>query len=360
MGSSNNQDDGTDTAVTTAGDAANIASPAQEQRMKAIVRDQYGTPDVLELQEIDRPAVGDDDVLVRVHSSCVNPMEWHLMTGSPYLARMTGGLRKPKSGRLGADLAGTVAAVGGNVTQFQPGDEVFGASNGAYAEYVRVSVGAIEPKPSNVSFEEAGTVAIAAFTALQALRDKGELEPGQKVLINGASGGVGTFAVQIAKALGAHVTAVCSSRNVEMVRSIGADHVIDYTEEDFVSSDERYDVFLDTVGNRSVMDSRRVLQPAGIYISIGGPKTSLGLLGRMFSIMAVSLVGKRTMRVMLARNNKEDLVVLRELLESGKVTPVIDRRYELSEVPDALRYQGEGHAQGKTVITVYAPDAGEL
>jgi len=330
------------------------AKAAPGRTMKAIVRHEYGPPEVLELQETDTPTITDDEILVRVHSSSVNPMEWHLMTGKPIIARMSSGLRKPKNHGLGADLAGVVAAVGKNVTEFKPGDEVFGEGRAVYAEYVSVSEDSVALKPKNLTFDQAGTVAIAAFTALQGLRDKGKLKPGDKVLVNGASGGVGTYAVQIAKAMGAEVTAVCSSRNVDMVRSIGADRVIDYTSEDFVKGGERYDVFLDTVGKRSVLTSRSVLAAEGIYIGVGGPKSTVGLLSRMVWMMIVSLAGKRKMGVMLARFNKEDLMTLRGLLESGEVTPVIDRHYSLSEVPDALRYQGEGHAQGKTVITIFA------
>ncbi len=321
--------------------------------MKAIVCPKYGSPNVLELQDVDKPIVGDDDVLVRVRASSVNPADWHYMTGTPYLVRVGGGgLRKPKRAIAGSDVAGEVEAVGSNVTEFQPGDEVFGGKGGAYAEYVAASEAGIVPKPANVTFEQAGAVAIAGLTALQGLRDKGRIQPGHKVLIIGASGGVGTFAVQIAKSFGADVTGVCSTRNVDMVRSIGADHVIDYTQEDFTRGGQRYDLILDAIGNRSLSACRRTMSANGVYVAVGGPKTSLGLLGRMFRMLLFSLVGSRKMVPMLAKHTKEDLVVLQDLLESGKVTPVIDRRYELSEAPAALRYQGEGHAQGKTVIAV--------
>ena len=322
--------------------------------MKAIVCHQYGSPDVLELQEIDKPVVKEDDVLVRVHAACVNPADWHLLKGTPYLVRlMTGGLLKPKHNIPGIDMAGQVEAVGGNVKQFQPGDEVFGGGGGAFAEYACLSEDALVLKPANLTFEQAAAVPIAAYTALQGLRDKGQIKSGQKVLINGASGGVGTFAVQIAKSYGAEVTGVCSTRNVDMFRSIGADHVIDYTQEDFTQSGQRHDLILDAVGNRSLSDSRRALKPKGVYVAAAGGLEGdwLGPLIWMFQILLASLTGSQKMVLVMAEQTKSDLLVLKELLEAGKVTPVIDRRYKLSEVPEALRYQGEGHAQGKTVIT---------
>ena len=323
--------------------------------MKAIVCHEYGSPDVLELQEIDKPVVKDDDVLVRVHAASVNPADWYLLKGTPYLVRlMTGGLLKPKHNIPGIDVAGRVEAVGGNVKQFEPGDEVFGGGGGAFAEYVCLPEDGLVLKPANLTFEQAAAVPVAAYTALQGIRDKGQVQPGQKVLINGTSGGVGTFAVQIAKSYGAEVTGVCSTRNVDMVRSIGADHVIDYTQEDFTQSGRRYDVILDAVGNRSLSDYRRVLNPTGVYVAASGGLVGdwLGPMIWMFKILLASLVGSQKMVVLMAEQTKSDLVALKELLESGKVTPVIDRRYKLSEVPEALRYQGEGHAQGKTVITV--------
>jgi len=321
--------------------------------MRAIVQHEYGSPDVLRLQDVDKPMVGDDDVLVRVHAAGVNPADWHYMTGTPNLVRVGGGgLSKPKSNIPGLDLAGRVEAVGKNVSGFQPGDDVFGESKRGYAEYAAVPEDRVVLKPANLSFEEAAAVPIAALTALQALRDKAHLQAGQKVLINGASGGVGTFAVQIAKSFGAEVTGVCSTRNVEMVRSIGADHVVDYTKDDFTQRGERYHVFLDAVGTRSLSDCKRVLTENGLYVGIGGPKTSLRLLGRMVAMLATSMFGSRKMVSMLASQTKEDLVVLSDLLESGEMSPVIDRTYPLDETPEALRYLGEGHVRGKVVIAI--------
>jgi NADPH:quinone reductase-like Zn-dependent oxidoreductase len=324
--------------------------------VKAIVHERYGPPDVLELREVDKPVVGDDEVLVRVHATSVNPVDWHTVTGTPYLVRMMAGLLKPKGEFLGVDFAGTVEAVGRDVTQFRPGDEVFGARNGAFADYVCVrEERAVVQKPANVTFEQAGAVAVAAISALQGLRDKGQIRSGQKVLINGASGGVGTFAVQIAKSFGAEVTAVCSTRNVEIVRSIGADHVIDYTQEDFTRSEQRYDLMLDVAGNRSWSDCKRVLAEKASLVVVGGPKTNrwIGPLSQALKLRLRSLGGsRRVVAPFLAKINKEDLVVLQQLLEAGTVTPVIDREYELSEAPEALRYLGEGHARGKVVITV--------
>ncbi len=323
--------------------------------MKAAVRDRFGSPDVVELREIDRPVAADNEVLVRVRAASVNPADWYSVTGRPYVARTAMGLLKPKSNSLGTDFAGTVEAVGKDVTQFRPGDEVFGGRSGAFAEYVCVGEDrAVVPKPANVTFEQAGAVPIAALTALQGLRDKGQIQPGHKVLVNGASGGVGTFAVQIAKALGAEVTSVCSTRNVDLVRSIGADHVIDYTQEDFTRSDRRYDLLLDVAGSRSWSECRRVLNPQATLVLVGGPKTNrlIGPLGHVVKVRLAGLRSSQKVVFFIAKFNKADMVVLRDLLEAGKVTPVIDRRYELSEIADALRYMGEGHAQGKIVITV--------
>ncbi len=321
--------------------------------MKAIVRNTYGSPDVLELQETDKPDLTDDGVLVRVRAASINPADWYALTGKPYFARMFFGLLKPKSNRLGVDFAGTVEAVGRDVTQFRPGDEVFGARDGAFAEYVCVR-NAVAPKPANLTLEQAAAVPVAALTALQGLRDKGQIQPGQKVLINGASGGVGTFAVQIAKAFGAEVTGVCSSRNVDLVRSIGADHVIDYTREDFTRSDRRYDLMLDVAGSRSWSECRRVLNPKATLVIVGAPKGNrlFGPLSHIVRVRLASLLSSQKVVFFLAKTNRADMAVLRELLEAGKVTPVIDRRYELSEIADAFRYMGEGHAQGKIVITV--------
>ena len=322
--------------------------------MKAIVHNTYGSPDVLELQEMDMPDPTDDEVLVRVRAASVNPVDWYSLTGTPYVGRMQMGLRKPKDNSVRIDFAGTLEAVGRDVTEFRPGDEVFGRS-GAFAEYVCVPADeALALKPANLTFEQAAAVPLAALTALQGLRDTGQLQPGGKVLINGASGGVGTFAVQIAKALGAEVTGVCSTRNVDLVRSLGADHVIDYTQEDFTRSDRRYDLMLDLAGSRSWSACRRVLNPQATLVIVGAPKGNrlLGPLSHMVRVRLAALRSSQKAVFFIAKINKEDMVVLRELLEAGKVTPVIDRRYELSDIADALRYLGEGHAQGKIVLTV--------
>jgi len=269
------------------------------------------------------------------------------------MVRIQAGLRKPKDKRLGVDVAGQVEAVGRNVTQFRPGDEVFGACRGAFAEYACASESALVMKPDNVTFEQAASAPVAAFTALQGLRDKGQIQPGQKVLINGAAGGVGTFAVQIAKWFGADVTGVCSTRNADMVRSIGADRVIDYTQEDFTKSGQRYDLFFDCVGNHSLLACRRVLNPKGIYIVVGGPDGRwLGPLARMIKTLVLSRFVSQNLVMFLARRSKEDLTIMHELMKAGKVTPVIDKRYKLSEVPEAIRYLEEGHARGKVVITL--------
>ncbi len=293
-------------------------------------------------------------------SASVNPLDWHFMRGTPYLMRMEAGLRKPKSTRLGVDFAGTVEAVGRNPAaagQFKPGDEVFGGKNGAFAEYLCARADrAVVLKPANLTFEQAASVPIAAITALQALRDKGKIQPGQKVLINGASGGVGTFAVQIAKSFGADVTGVCSTRNVDMVRSLGANQVIDYTKEDFTKSAQRYDVILDNVPNHTLSECRRVLNPKGKYVMIGGGGPNdgrwIGPFGRVISALVLSPFVSQDMGMMLAELNKKDLTILSDLMQAGKVTPVIDRRYKLSEVPEAIRYLEEGHARGKVVITL--------
>jgi NADPH:quinone reductase-like Zn-dependent oxidoreductase len=319
-----------------------------ESAMKAMVYHNYGSPDNLELQEIEMPAVKDDDVLVKVHAASVNWLDWHFLAGTPFLARIMAGLLKPKNKVLGIDVAGRVEAVGANVTQFQPGDEVFGASShGCFAEYVCVSEEGVVTKPANMTFDQVAAVPGAATPALQALRDHGQIQPGQKVLINGASGGVGTFAVQIAKSLGAEVTGVCSTRNLDMVRSIGADQVIDYTQEDFTQNVERYDLVFDAVAKRSFSDCKRALKPHGIYVTTEfSPLLALEGLWK-------SMTGRKKMVPVLPKPpNKMDLVFMKELLEGGEVTPVIDRRFSLSEVPDALRYLAKGHARGKVVITV--------
>jgi NADPH:quinone reductase-like Zn-dependent oxidoreductase len=320
--------------------------------MRAVVRAAYGPADVLEIRELDKPAPADDEVLVRVHAASVNPVDWHSMTGTPFVVRTQDGLLKPKSDRLGVDFAGTVKAAGRAVTHLRAGDEVFGARNGALAEYVCVR-DAVVRKPPNLTFEQAAAVPVAATTALQGLRDKGRLQPGQQVLIAGASGGVGTFAVQIAKALGAEVTGVCSTGNVELVRSLGADHVIDYTREDFTRSDRRYDLVLNVAGVRSWSDYARVLEPQGTLVIVGAPKGSrlLGPLGHIVRLRLAAVRGSRKVTFFIAKLNRADLDALRELLEAGQVTPVIDRSYELRDVSEALRYLGEGHARAKVVVT---------
>lgn len=321
--------------------------------MRAIVHNTYGSPDALEYQEIEKPELTDDGVLVRVRAASINPVDLYTLMGKPLLMRANGGLLKPKNNRLGIDFAGTVEAVGRDVTAFQVGDAVFGGKSGALAEYVCVRDGFVL-KPANLTFEEAAAVPVAAITALQGLRDKGKLQSGQKVLINGASGGVGTFAVQIAKVLGAEVTAVCSSRNMELVRSLGADHVIDYTREDYTRSDRRYDLILDLAGNKSWSESKRILNLQGTLVIVGAPKGS-ALLGPLSHIAKVRLAAFRSSQNVLffiAQINQADMKVLRELLESGKVKPVIDKRYSSSQVSDAFGHLGEGHAQGKIVLTL--------
>ncbi len=324
--------------------------------MKAIVYHKYGSPDVLKLEEVEKPTPKDDEVLVKVHAASANPADWHLMRAEPFLARLENGLLKPKNTKLGADIAGRVEAIGRNVTQFQVGDEVFGGMSlnelGGFAEYVCAREDALALKPARMTFEQAAAVPLAAFTALQGLRDKGQIQQGQKVLINGASGGVGTFAVQIAKSYRTEVTGVCSTRNLDMVRSIGADHVIDYTKEDFTQTGQRYDLIFDAVGNRSVSDYQRALSPNGIC-AVAGFTTLSRLFQVIFLGAWVSKTGSKKIGQMeTAKPNKKDLIVIKELLETGKVVPVIDRTYPLSEVPEAIRYLEEGHARGKVVITV--------
>ncbi len=325
--------------------------------MKAIVYQTYGSPDVLELREIEKPPVKDGEVLIRVHAASANPADWHLMRGSPFLARLGTGLLKPKRTTLGVDVAGTVEAVGRGVTQFRPGDEVFGerfqSGGSGFAEYVAVAEDRIALKPANLSFEAAAAAPLAAMTALQGLRDKGRIQSRQKVLINGASGGVGTFAVQIANWFGAEVTGVCSTRNLDMVRAIGAQHVIDYTQEDFTRSGKTYDLVYCTVGNRSAADYRRALTANGISVVSGFTTMSHMLLQMLLLGTWVSVTGSRKVGMMgTVSPNREDLVFIKDLLEDGKVVPVIDRRYSLSETADAIRYLEEGHARGKVVITV--------
>ena len=322
--------------------------------MKAAVYARYGPPDVVQIKDVERPVPKDNEVLIKVRSAPVNPLDWHFMRGTPYFVRIMTGLRKPKDTRLGVDVAGQVEAVGRNVTQFKPGHEVFGSCRGAFAEYACTSESALVVKPDNVTFEQAASAPVAAFTALQGLRDKGQIQPGQKVLINGAAGGVGTFAVQIAKAFGAEVTGVCSTRNVEMVRSIGADHVIDYTQEDFTKSGQRYDLIFDLVTNHSLSACRRVLNPTGICVTAGGPagRWMIGAIARSITALVLSRFVSEKFVGCLAKSSKEDLTIMRELMATRKVTPVIDKRYGLSEVPEAIRYLEEGHARGKVVITL--------
>jgi NADPH:quinone reductase-like Zn-dependent oxidoreductase len=337
-------------------DCGKTAAPGNP--IKAIVYCDYGVAN-LKLEDIEKPTPTDDQVLVKVRAVSINPYDWHFVEGTPYVMRAMGvGLRKPKDTHLGVDFAGTVEAVGKNVTQFKPGDEVFGGRGGAFAQYVCPrATRAVALKPANVSFEEAASVNIAGITALQAVRDKGKVESGQKVLINGASGGVGTFAVQIAKSLGADVTGVCSARNVDLVKSLGADHVIDYTKEDFTKGAERYDVMLDNVGNHSLSECRGVLTPNGKYVLIGGGGANeqgfLGGLGKALWAMVFSKFVNQQMGMMMADANGKDLTILAEMMQSGKLKPVIDRSYKsLGEIPDAIRYLEEGHARGKVVISV--------
>jgi NADPH:quinone reductase-like Zn-dependent oxidoreductase len=321
--------------------------------MKAIVYRRYGSADVLSCEEVDAPAAGPDEVVVDVRAASANPLDWHLMTGQPYVGRLAFGLARPRITRLGADVAGQVRAVGSSVTRFEPGDEVFGTCRGAFAEQVSAAESALVTKPANVTFEEAASVPIAGFTALQALRDKGQLRAGQKVLINGAAGGVGTFAVQIAKALGAEVAGVCSTRNVDLVRSIGADRVVDHTREDFTGSGPRYDLMLDCIGNHSLSACRSVLAPRGRYVLVGGPDGRwVGPLGRTLGAMLLSPFVSQSLVTVLARRSPADLLTLRDLMATGRIRPVVDRRYGLAEVPEAIRYLQAGHARGKVVITV--------
>jgi len=334
-----------------------MASAADEQRvrmMRAVVRDRYGSPDVLEIRKVPKPELTDDGVLVRVRATSLNRSDWYSLVGAPYIARpRMGGLRKPKTEFLGGDFAGVVEAVGKSVPDLRPGDEVFGGRRGAFAEYV-VAHEAVARKPANLAFEEAAAIPVAGITALQAIRDHGKLEPGQKVLVNGASGGVGTFAVQIAKAFGGEVTGVCSPRNVDLVRSLGADEVVDYTVEDFTRRNERYDVLLDVAGGKSWSACRRVLAEDARVVIIGGPLGShlLGPLAHIARIRLGSLRGGQRAGFFLAKLGQADLAVVRELVEGGKVTPVVEKRYELSEIADAFRHLGEGHARGKLVVTI--------
>ncbi|MDX6400029.1 MAG: hypothetical protein QOF27_635 [Gaiellaceae bacterium] len=322
--------------------------------MKAIVNHEYGSPADLKLQEIDKPAVGEDSVLVRVRAASVNPYDWHILRGLPYFVRLSEGLRRPKHPVPGVDVAGQVEAVGENVTRFKPGDEVFGGRSGAFAEYVCGVERNFTPKPASLSFEQAAAIPMAGCTALQGLRDAGQLQPGQAVLINGAAGGIGTFAVQIAKALGGEVTGVCSTANVELVNSIGADEVIDYTVDDFTLGNRQYDLILQLAGNQSLSDLRRALGPNGTLVLVGGGDDGnlLGPLATPVRAFIVSRFVSQRLLPFLAKLRTKDMVFVTELIEAGKVTPVIGRTYPLSEVPEAIRHVETGHARGKTVITV--------
>lgn len=324
--------------------------------MKAIAQDRYGSPDVLELREVDTPAVADHDVLVRVHAASVNARDWHLMRGDPYLARLALGVSRPKTRIRGTDFAGRVEAVGKSVRRFRPGDEVFGEVDGAFAEYVSARDDLLEPKPAALSFEQAAALPLAGNTALMGLRDLGRIGPGQEVLINGASGGVGTFAVQIAKAFGAEVTGVCSTRNTDLVRSLGADHLIDYTQEDFTRNGRRYDVVFDLVGNHSLAGFRRALKPEGTLVLSGGGVfeggSVVGPMGLLIKGQVMSRFARHRLLVLTAAPSKENLATLRELADSGKLTPAVDRTYPLSEAPEAIRYLEKEHARSKVVITL--------
>lgn len=336
--------------------------------MKAAVYTRYGPPDVVQIKDVEKPVPKDNEVLIEVRAASVNPLDGGIMKGRPYITRIMTGLRTPKVTRVGVDVAGQVEAVGRNVARFKPGDEVFGACisdpqdsgvkvwvcQGAFAEYACAPESTLVVKPDNITFEQAASVPVAACTALQGLRDKGQIQPGQKVLINGAAGGVGTFAVQIARSFGAEVTGVCSTRNVDMVRSIGADHVIDYTQEDFTKRGQRYDLIFDCVGNHSLSACRRVLNPKGICIMVGdrSGRGMIGLLARLITALVLSRFVSQKLVTFLARPNKEDLAIMRDLMASGKVTPVINKHYSLSEVPEAIRYLEEGHAKGKIVINL--------
>jgi len=336
-----------------------LAGRAEVTTMKAIVQEAYGSPDVLEFRDIDKPVIGEGEVLVRVRAAGVNPADWAIVGGLPYIARPIYGMGKPKNRVRGTDVAGEVEAVGASVTRFRPGDAVFGWCGhlgGAFAEYVSVSEDALVLKPANLTFEQAAAVSMAGTVALLAVRDYGKVQAGQKVLINGASGGIGTFAVQIAKSLGAEVTGVCSTRNVDLVRSIGADHVIDYTKEDFTRTGQRYDFILDNVANRSLSDLRRALTPKGTLVPNGGgfDHRWMASAGRLIRAKLSFAFVSQSVRTFIASSKQQNLVVLKELIEAGKIRPVIDRTYALSETPQAIGYVGQGHARGKVVITVKA------
>jgi len=325
--------------------------------MKAAIYTRYGPPDVVQVTDVEKPAPQDNEVLMKVRAASLNPADWHLLRGLPYFLRLATGLRNPKIARLGADVAGQVEAVGRNVANFKPGDEVFGCCRGSFAEFACAPESRLAPKPGNLTFQQAACAGVAALTALQAFRHKGHLQPGEKVLINGAAGGVGTFAVQIAKSFGAEVTGVCSSRNLEMVRSLGADRVIDYTRENFTKAGQRYNLILDCIGNHPLSACKRVLAAHGRYLGVGGPsgKWMLGSLAGAILLPFFSQFGSRKVIVFLASVNKDDLTYLGDLMASGKLTPVIDKRYPLRELPEAIRYLETGHARGKVVITLDPP-----
>ena len=323
--------------------------------MKAVVYNRFGSPDVLEIKDVEKPVPKDNEVLIRIHAASVNPLDWHFMRGTPYLGRVLFGMRTPRIQRLGADVAGVVEAAGKSVTMFRSGDAVFGTCHGAFAEYVCTKETALVKKPGNITFEQAASIPVAALTALQGLRDKGRVQPGQKVLINGAGGGVGTFAVQIAKWLGAEVTGVCSTTKVDLVRSIGADRVIDYSREDFTTGGQRYDLIFDCFANHSLSSIRRVLNRRGMYLMVGGPGGDwIDPLPTLFKALLLSRFVSQNLSMFLAKGSSSDMRIIGELIESGKIRPVIDRRYPLSEVPAAIRYLEDGHARGKIIITMTA------
>src|SRR5256885_2154131 len=326
--------------------------------MKAIVYSNYGSPDVLKCEEVEKPVPKDNEVLIKVRAASINPLDWRLMKGEPRVMRIMVRLLKMPIGRPGVDVAGEVEAVGKNVTQFKPGDAVFGGCRGALAEYAVTSESGVTSKPKNLTFEQAASINVAGLTALQGLRDKGQIQPGQKVLINGAAGGVGTFAVQIAKTLGAHVTGVCSTTNVDMVRSIGADEVVDYTKEDFTKLPQRYDLIFECVGNHSFSECRHVLNRTGRFIAIGAPHemSVTGLLAMMIKPLVLSVFVSQKAIPFIAKSNQDDLTLLGELIATGKIKPIIDRRYSLTDVRDGMRYLEAGHARGKVIINV---DRGE-
>lgn len=344
---------------TAACEAPSAAATASSSSMLAVVQRCYGPPETLRLEQVAKPSLEDDRVLIKVAAAGVNPLDWHYMRGEPYVMRMESGIGKPTDPRFGVDFAGTIEAVGSKVTTFKPGDKVFGSAAGAFAEYVTVRESrAIATMPDGVSFEQAAAVPVAAITALQALRDKGRVVAGQKVLINGASGGVGTYAVQIAKSMGAQVTGVCSTRNVELVRSLGADRVIDYTTTDFTQSAEKYDVVIDNVGNRSLLDIRKAMTDGGVYVVVGGPSDGrwLGPLSSSLKALLLDLFVSQEVQMILAQSNGKDMAALRDLMAAGTLRSIIDRRYSLPEVPAAVAYVETGRARGKVVVNVTAPD----